>query len=189
MRTLPPPRSPPPPSTSERLTEALSRLHLTVSKEFLRKLEAARDALSHSRPGASADEILEAGLDLILRESDRRKGLVTKPRKAPSSPAEAGADYVPADIRREVWQRDRGRCQWPMADGTICGSTHRPELDHVVPKARGGPSTAANVRVLCRAHNDAAARQAYGDAFMDRFTRMNRRGRAQNPSRTPTRSR
>jgi hypothetical protein len=65
-QALPAPRSPPSPSTSEPLTEALSRLHLTVSKDFLRKLEAARDALSHSRPGASADEILEAGLDLLL---------------------------------------------------------------------------------------------------------------------------
>jgi hypothetical protein len=70
---------PPPPSTAEPFTEALSRLHLTVSRDFLRKLEAARDALAHSRPGASSQEALEAGLDLLLQQADRRKGLVEKP--------------------------------------------------------------------------------------------------------------
>src|SRR6185369_3018990 len=33
------------------LTADLSRLHVTVSKRFLAKLDAARDALSHSHPG------------------------------------------------------------------------------------------------------------------------------------------
>jgi hypothetical protein len=162
------PARPPPPSTSEPLTEALSRLHLTVSKDFLAKLEAARDALSHSRPDAATQEILEAGLDLILREADRRKGLVAKPRKAPP-PSSADTEQVPAHVRREVWERDGGRCQWPMAGGGLCGSTHRLELDHVVPRARGGASTAANLRVLCRPHNRHAARLALGDAVMDRF--------------------
>jgi len=163
---------PPPPSTAEPLTEALSRLHLTVSREFLQKLEAARDALAHSRPGAAADEILEAGLDLILREAQRRKGLVAEPRKAPPPTT---TDQVPAHVRREVWKRDGGKCQWPMQDGHVCGSTHQLELDHVVPRARGGPSTVANLRVLCRAHNRLAARIALGNAVMDRFIRKNRR--------------
>jgi hypothetical protein len=181
---------PPPPSTSEPLTAALSRLHLTVSREFVAKLEAARDALSHSRPGATTDEILEAGLDLVLRESARRKGLVARPRKTPPpavAAAHADSNHVPADVRREVWQRDRGQCQWPMPDGRICGSTHRPELDHVVPRARGGPSTVANLRVLCRPHNQHTARLALGDAVMDRFVGRGR-GRGRRWSATWARS-
>jgi hypothetical protein len=165
-------RPAPPPTTSEPLTSALSRLHLTVSREFLEKLEAARDALSHSRPGASAQDVLEAGLDLLLEHAARRKGLVEKPRKEPPP---SSSDHVPAHVRREVWRRDGGRCQWPLESGGVCGSTHRAELDHVVPRALGGASTAANLRVLCRPHNDLAARRAYGDR-MDRFTRMNSHG-------------
>jgi hypothetical protein len=148
---------PPPPTTSEPLTADLARLHLTVSREFLAKLAAARDALSHSLPDAPAQDVLEAGLDLILREADRRKGLVAKPRKAPP-PSHPDATLVPADVRREVWKRDGGKCQWPMDAGGVCGSAHQPEVDHVVPKARGGPSTAANLRVLCRPHDILAAR-------------------------------
>jgi hypothetical protein len=70
-----------------------------------------------------------------------------------------------------VWTRDGGRCQWPVASGGICGSTHRVELDHVIPRARGGPSTVENLRVLCRLHNAVAARHVFGDAWMDRYTR------------------
>jgi hypothetical protein len=50
-----------------------------------------------------------------------------------------------------------------------CGSTHRVELDHIVPVGRGGRSIPSQMRTLCRFHNDLAAREAY--ELMDRFTR------------------
>jgi hypothetical protein len=77
----PPSRAPPPKSGIEPLTAELSRLHVTVSRRFLEKLAAATTALSHARPGAGMEEILEAGLDLVLAEHAKRKGLVAKPRK------------------------------------------------------------------------------------------------------------
>ncbi|MDE2143013.1 MAG: HNH endonuclease [Elusimicrobia bacterium] len=42
------------------------------------------------------------------------------------------------------------------------------EFDHVTPRASGGPSDdPANLRLLCRAHNDLEARRIFGDAAMD----------------------
>jgi 5-methylcytosine-specific restriction endonuclease McrA len=73
-------------------------------------------------------------------------------------------------VKRAVWERDGGRCQWPLASGGVCGSTVRVEIDHVVPRARGGPTRVDNLRCLCRRHNDRAAREAFGGAWMDRFT-------------------
>jgi 5-methylcytosine-specific restriction endonuclease McrA len=74
-------------------------------------------------------------------------------------------------VRREVWRRDDGRCQWPVGGraGGICGSRLRVEYDHVVPRARSGSPTARNLRLLCHFHNQIAARLAFGDAWMDRF--------------------
>ena len=167
VRSPPPaPRAPPP--AAEPLTAELSRLHVTVSRRFLEKLEAARAALSHSHPGAGAQEILEAGLDLLLERHAKRKGLVEKPRREPP-PAKPG--HVPAHVKRAVWKRDGGRCQWPVDQGGVCGSTHQVELDHVVPRGRGGKPTIENTRCLCRAHNLLSARRIYGDSWMDRFTR------------------
>src|SRR6266568_3172685 len=166
----PPPSVPasPPRTTVEPLTADLRRFHLTVSRRFMEKLAAARAALSHSHPGATEDEILEAGLDLLLDRHAKRKGLVEKPRREPPP---AKPDHVPAHVKRAVWKRDGGRCQWPVQGGGICGSTHQVELDHVTPRGRGGPPTVENTRCLCKFHNQLAARQVYGDTWMDRFTR------------------
>ena len=157
---------------AEPLTADLSRLHITVSRRFLEKLQAARAALSHSRPSASAEEILEEGLDLVLKRDAQRKGLVQNPRKEdPRKQNPSAQSHVPAAVRRQVWTRDGGGCQWPLESGGVCGSTLRVELDHRVPLALGGASTAENVRLLCRVHNDLAARHAFGDEWMNQFTR------------------
>jgi hypothetical protein len=159
------------------------------------KLEAARDALSHSHPGADAETILEAGLDLVIERAAKRKGIVARPRRGPrplsltegegqgegepcapphptlSPGGGEGNDSraIPAHVKREVWVRDGGCCQWPLDGGGICGSTHRLQFDHVVPRARGGKSTFAGIRMLCQVHNLLAARQHFGDAWMDRY--------------------
>jgi hypothetical protein len=169
VSALPQPR-PAPRDESVPLTATLNRLHVTVSRAFLDKLEGARLALSHKRPGATIEDVLEAGLDLVLEKDTRKRGLVAKPRHRPAKePAATASEHIPASVRREVWKRDHGCCQWLVASGDICGSRLRPELDHIIPKARGGPSTTDNLRVLCRAHNDLAARLAYGADYMNGF--------------------
>jgi len=161
-----------PPATAEPLTADLRRYHLTVSKRFLEKLSRARDALSHSKPGATPEEILEAGLDLILTQAAKRSGIVSKPRKTPRP---SSTDRVPAHVRREVFLRDGGRCQVPLASGGICGSTYRVQLGHIIARALGGPDTAENTRCECEPHNQRAADRDFGKAFMARF-RGKRRG-------------
>jgi hypothetical protein len=170
----------------EPLTADLRRLHITVSKRFVEKLDAARDALSHSHPGGDAEAILEAGLDLLIERAARRKGIVAKPRtrNAPSSrltsadagergdlPDDAGpaSRYIPAAVRRGVWLRDGGRCQFRLENGEPCGSTHRIQFDHLRPVALGGESTVVNIRLACAPHNLLAARRVFGDALMDRY--------------------
>jgi hypothetical protein len=169
--------------TVEPLTAELNRFHFTVSRRFLEKLDRARDALSHSHPGASAEAILEAGLDLLLARDAKRKGLVAKPRSAPPPhsgplPRSRGGDRIPASVKRAVWIRDQGRCQWPLESGGICGSTHRVQFDHVEPRARGGPHTVENTRLACDRHNDLAARLVFGDEWMEQ---CKRRGRGRRP--------
>ena len=150
----------------EPLTADLRRMHLTVSKRFEAKVAAARDALSHARPGATTEEILEAALDLLLERAAKRKGIVEKPRKAPRP---AKPDHIPAHVKRAVMERDGGRCHFVLPSGELCGATHRLEFDHVRPLALGGASTVENVRLCCRPHNLIAARRIFGNAWMDRF--------------------
>ena len=75
-----PARGFPPRDETEPLTAELRRLHITVSRPFLEKLDDARDGLSHARPGATMEQVLEAALDLLLEKEARRRGLVKRPR-------------------------------------------------------------------------------------------------------------
>jgi 5-methylcytosine-specific restriction endonuclease McrA len=140
-------------TTIEPMTATASRMHVTVSREFLVLLKKAKAGQSHVQPGASDEEVLTAALELLIEKQTRRKAC------------------VPAKVKREVVKRDQGKCQWNLADGGVCGATVRLEIDHVVPRGKGGRSTVENCRILCRAHNLEAARQVYGDAHMDLFTR------------------
>jgi hypothetical protein len=161
------PSSEPKPATVDPLTADLRRLHLTVSKRFLDKLSAARDALSHAKPGATSEQLLEAGLDLLLAQDAKRKGFVQKPRKTP--PPSSDPDRVPAHVRREVLRRDGGRCQVPLASGGICGSTYQVQMGHYpTPRARGGRPTLDNLRCECLPHNQEQANRDFGEAFMAR---------------------
>ncbi len=126
----------------EPMTATSSRIHVTVSREFLVLLKKARAGESHRNPGASDEEILTAALELLIENQGKRTAC------------------VPAKVKREVVKRDGGKCQWPTHGGGICGATVQLEVDHVVPRGKGGPSTVANCRILCRPHNLEAARRS-----------------------------
>lgn len=54
---------------------------------------------------------------------------------------------IPSDVKRIVWERDKGRC-------VLCGSADELHFDHDLPYSKGGTSISAeNVRILCARHN------------------------------------
>ena len=55
--------------------------------------------------------------------------------------------HIPDAVRREVWQRDGGKC-------VQCGAMDYLEFDHIIPHSRGGANTVKNIRVLCRRCNN-----------------------------------
>jgi hypothetical protein len=209
-----PMRVAPRPDEIEPLTASLTRLHFTVRREVVKKVEAARGALGHSIPNATLEQVLEAGLDLLLEKQAKARGQVKKPRRAsaasptellsalqassplsaenqqqtqalPPTPTPTATEPPPhrrtgaraairAAVKRAVWVRDQGRCSWPLDRGGCCGSTHRLELDHIVPWADWGGETEANLRLTCAAHNRLAARGAFGERVMGRYSGWDR---------------
>jgi len=88
-------------------------------------------------------------------ESDGRRNVFKFHLKATSKET-PGAELVsalphrrliPADVKKEVWVRDKGRCQ-------LCEATDNLHFDHDIPFSKGGSSiTSENVRILCARHN------------------------------------
>jgi 5-methylcytosine-specific restriction endonuclease McrA len=82
----------------------------------------------------------------------------------------SGRASLPARIRRLVWSRAAGRCEFPG-----CESRHRLEVDHCRPVALGGDDASDNLRLLCRAHNIYEARRILGTRAMERHVPVLRR--------------
>ena len=70
--------------------------------------------------------------------------------------------YIPAEVRRGVWQRDEARCTYLDGHGQRCREQAGLEFHHQHPHARGGPSTLDNIALRCRSHNALAAEQDFG---------------------------
>jgi len=147
---------------TEVLGENVFAKYMTVDTEFEELLGAARDALSHSKPGASEVDILKEGLRRIIKDAAKRKGVVDKPRKD----RQTTDGNIPRSVRREVWKRDEGKCQWRTADGKICGATYQIEFHHRQDQSKGGLGSSENIMLLCKVHNDFAARLSYGEDAM-----------------------
>lgn len=130
-------------------------LKVTISAECHAKLRRAQDLLRHAVPNGEPSEILDRALTLLVADLERRRiAKVRRPRSAPigRSTSTGGSRHLPAAVRRAVWRRDEGRCAFEGPHGR-CRETGHLEFHHLVPFARGGPTTVANLSLRCRAHN------------------------------------
>jgi hypothetical protein len=84
--------------------------------------------------------------------------------------------HVPAPVQRMVWSRDGSRCTYVDGRGKRCRETGFIELHHLHPEALGGPPTAENLTLRCKAHNALAAEQDFGRDFMETKRHMGSKG-------------
>jgi 5-methylcytosine-specific restriction endonuclease McrA len=126
-------------------------------------------------PSGDLPEVLERALDALVEKLEKRKFAKTD-RPRPQRGAAKGR-HIPAAVKRAVLERDHGQCTFVGKTGRRCEARTRLELDHIEPIARGGESTAGNLRLRCRAHNQYAAECTFGTGFMrDKREQAKRRG-------------
>ena len=135
-------------------------LKLTIGQETHDTLERLRALLRHSVPDGDLATIVDRALTVLLRETERTKCASTSKPRASSETSSAGR-HVPAAVRRTVWNRDGGRCAFVGLDGR-CGESAFLEFHHVIAFASGGPATAENLELRCRAHNAYEAALEFG---------------------------
>ncbi len=98
-------------------------------------------------------ELLELMADEILQKTKQH---IAKPSPTkstnPRSISKANRNYIRA--------RDNNKCVYKDPDsGKTCGSQHLLEIDHIVPVALNGTNDIANLRLVCRSHNQMFAKQ------------------------------
>jgi len=138
-------------------------------------------ALSSYAPTAASSEPLQAAKSELGTSKQPRpaiqrgKGQSSEPQQAAQGELDTGEQpqprqrerYVPAALRRAVFERDGGRCTYVSASGERCSETHYIELHHLRPYALGGEHSEENVALRCHAHNALAAEEDFGRAFVD----------------------
>ena len=101
------------------------------------------------------------------REDSRHRRREHSPDSSPPTRS------IPAAIRREVWQRDGGRCAFVDPRGHRCDATRVVEYHHKKPFGKGGRHEPDNIALRCRAHNQYQADLDFGREFMDGRRRGN----------------
>lgn len=150
---------------------AAPRFHFqfVVPKSTHEKLCRAQSLLSHRLPTCDVAQVFDRALDALISQLEVRKlGVSTRDLRREGSASDHVSRYIPASVRRAVWERDQGRCTFVSITGGRCRSRRFIEFDHVVPVARGGKATVANLRLRCGTHNQYEAERAFGVDFMRR---------------------
>jgi hypothetical protein len=166
------------------------KVQFTASEALVDKVNEARDLLQNQVLNGELAIIVDRALDLLIAE--RKKQLfaqTSKPRTQRHSASDSTADKVePATpvaraeprgsnpntrhiahaLRRQVYERDAGRCCFVSTDGRRCGARGNLEFHHITPFARGGEATLENICLMCRSHNSLIAERDYGREFVKR---------------------
>ena len=128
-----------------------------------------RQGQDHERPsstnGSAQPANITSSAPKSQRDMDRKAPSAAKQPTRPacattSAPKSCGPGRaIPAAVKREIWQRDRGRCGYvDPRTGRRCASRHLLQIDHVFPYALGGGAEPVNLRLLCAAHHRHAER-------------------------------
>ncbi|HET6897552.1 MAG TPA: hypothetical protein VFK70_04355 [Vicinamibacteria bacterium] len=154
------------------------RVQFTIGRDSHDKLRRLQDLLRREIPDGDPGAIFDRAIALLLERVEKQKlGAAAKPRaprpirpetdtrpfgKAtlPSTPL--ASRHVPSDARRSTWRHDGGQCGFVSKDGRRCTERTFLEFHHVRPYALGGPSTAENISLRCRRHNQYEAELVFG---------------------------
>jgi len=158
----------------EPIAPARFKVQFTASAELRDKLCRAKALLRHKDPDADLSETIDEAVTLLLGKLEaKRFGKTKTPRKAlADTDTSASSRYVPAAVRRVVFDRDQGRCAYvDEATGRRCSCTDPGKLEyhHLTPFALGCDHDPNRVELRCRAHNQYQAELDFGPETMQRY--------------------
>ena len=196
------------------LSSSEYKVQFTANESLHDKLNQARELLRHRVPDGDLAAVFERALDALLPQLRKERfAEVSRPRRPssdePPTQAQPGdhgpavacdetdpgvslkdkkrSRHIPAEVRRQVAERDGHQCTYVDTSGRRCPERGLVEFHHVRPFGKGGGHEVDNIRLLCRAHNTGAARHDYGEQLMERW--RSQRTEDASPSTRPGASR
>jgi hypothetical protein len=181
----------PPSPAPQPLGQERFRIQFTASPALCQKLREAQALLRHQVPSGDLSEIFDRALTLLVEDAKRKKFAQTsRPasrNQSKQNERKPASRHIPAEVKRAVAARDRGRCAFIGRSGRLCGSRDFVEFHHKEPWPRSRRHPIEGIELRCRAHNHHAAVQDYGAAHMERCRGSGRKN-TRPPTRPPTRT-
>lgn len=143
------------------------KLECGLSPKALEIIERAK-ALLAQKTGKPIN--LEAAIELVFSDYLKRHDPLLKQERVATCPQNATkfpkwkdpnqreahgpkSQNLPASIKRQVLQRDQGRCQAKDPSGILCGQSLWIDVHHQIPVSKGGTHELPNLITLCRDHH------------------------------------
>ena len=152
-------------------------MQFTTTYEHAELVERARALLSHRSPKVSLGDLHLQAMRLLIDFLEKKRFGSIEAYRQPTSavtPRRRGR-YVPAKLRRAVFERDGGRCTYVDERGVRCDESHYVEIHHLRAFALGGEHGLQNLALRCRAHNALAAEQDFGREHVEYQRKRGRR--------------
>jgi len=93
------------------------KLQVTIGQDARDKLAELQNLLSHQIPNGDPAAVVERALDVLLRETKKKKAALTDKPRVRRKNAGRRTRAIPAQIQREVFGRDEGRCAFAAGCG------------------------------------------------------------------------
>lgn len=174
-----------PPTREKPITPTYTQLQITVDQVTMVALQEVKELLSHTVPDGNLNDVLKYMLQLTSTTLKKRMGR-TEPRESKISERDhqenrikrpirslalSGTDkkkecgrsrYIPVEIKRRVFARAGGCCEYTSEGGKRCESRHQLEIDHDLPWSQGGTHEVGRLKLLCRSHNLYCTKETHG---------------------------
>ena len=141
-------------------------VQFTRTREADERFRYAQTLLGSRVKSSDLAEVYGQAIEALIGKLEKvRFGACASPRKG-GHRTRSGSRHIANDVRRAVWERDKGQCTYRSESGRRCEARRDLQFDHEKEFARGGEATVDNIRLRCPGHNQHTAERTYGAGFM-----------------------
>ena len=157
------------------VSKTQTNLHFTIDIDLQKKLDHIKNLISHKNANPTMNELLTIMADITIEQIEKKKGInkkvhtsskhcVTKKtcQKNLSSKVKNRSRYISKNVRREVYEKAQGQCEYVSPEGVRCQCKRFLQYEHTTPFSKGGLNDSATLVLFCSEHNALRAKQEFG---------------------------